>query len=188
VPTWGVAVGGALLALSAVGCSGDGRDASAATTTVERTTSSSSTSSTAPERPASTTTTAYDPAAVEGQIEAAYLRSWDVYAQAVYDLELDEAALAEVYAEDHLQTKRDEVQRRIDEGRASWVRIEHDYTIQQIDSSTAAVIDRYRNHQVLIDPVTKAPVEADPDADVIDLVTLKLVEGRWKVTRIEGLQ
>ena len=55
---------------------------------------------TAPERPASTTTTAFDPASVEGEVEAAYLKSWDVYADAVYDLVLDEEALAEVYAED----------------------------------------------------------------------------------------
>ena len=33
-------------------------------------------------------------------MEAAYLRSWDVYADAVYDLVLDEEALAEVYADD----------------------------------------------------------------------------------------
>lgn len=185
VTTWRVTAGVLAVVLGAAGCSGDG-DASATTTTREA--ASTTTSTTVPERPASTTTTAYDPAAVEGQVEAAYLKSWDVYAAAVYDLVLDEQALAEVYAEEHLATKRNEIQGRIEDGRASWVRVEHDYTIQLIDESTAAVVDRYRNHQVLIDPVTKQPVEVDPDAEVIDVVTLKFLAGSWRVTRIEGLQ
>lgn len=184
VTTWRVTGSCVLLALGAVACSG--RDDGATTTTVERTTSTTTTT-TAPERPASTTTTAYDPAAVEGQVEAAYLKSWDVYADAVYNLVLDESALAEVYAEEHLLTKSNEIQERIDEGRAAWVRIDHSYTIQLVDATTAAVVDRYRNHQVLIDPVTKAPVENDPDEEVADVVTLKLVDGNWKVTRKDRL-
>ena len=91
------------LALGLVACSDDPDDEHAHAPSE---TSSSSTTTTAPERPASTTTTAFDPASVEGEVEAAYLKSWDVYADAVYDLVLDEEALAEVYAEDHLETKR----------------------------------------------------------------------------------
>lgn len=185
VTTWGVTAGCVLLAVGASACTS--ADGSATTTTVGRRTTTTSTT-TAPERPASTTTTAYDPAAVEGQVEAAYLKSWDVYADAVYNLKLDEAALTEVYAAEHLETKRSEIQRRIDDGRASWVRVEHNYTIQLIDSTTAIVVDQYRNHQVLIDPATKRPVEADPNAAVIDATTLKLMNGLWRVTRIEGLQ
>jgi hypothetical protein len=185
VTTWGVTAGCLVLALGATACSGDDGGATATTVTHRTTTSTSTT--TAPERPASTTTTAYDPAAVEGQVEAAYLKSWDVYAEAVYNLELDEQALAEVFAEDHLETKRNEIQGRIDEGRASWVRVEHDYTIQLVDSVTAIVVDRYRNHQVLIDPNTKQPTEADPNADVIDAATLKSLGGTWKVVRKEHL-
>ena len=86
---------GTVLAVAVASCSG-GDDPEAASTTIAEPTS---TTTTAPERQASTTTTAFDPATVEGEVEAAYLRSWDVYADAVYDLELDEAALAEVYAE-----------------------------------------------------------------------------------------
>ena len=73
-------------------------------------------------------------------MEAAYLRSWDVYADAVYNLQLDEAALSEVYAEEHLDTKRNEIQRRIDEGRAACVRVEHDYDIELVTPNTAAVV------------------------------------------------
>ncbi|MGV3759041.1 MAG: hypothetical protein ACO1PW_05780, partial [Actinomycetota bacterium] len=78
------------VALLGSGACGDDGDAAPTTTTErETTTSSSTTTSTAPPRPTSTTTTMFDPASVEGEVEAAYLRSWEVYADAVYNLELD---------------------------------------------------------------------------------------------------
>jgi hypothetical protein len=184
VTTWGAAAAALAVLLGLAGCSGGDDDAGP--TTTERTTTSSTT--TEPERPASTTTTAYDPAAVEGQVEAAYLRSWDVYADAVYHLELDEQALAEVFAEEYLDLVRDEIASRIDEDRAAHVRVEHAYTIEVTGPSSAVLIDRYQNHQVLIDPETKEPVESDPDEEVVDVVTLKLIDGSWRVTRIEELQ
>src|SRR5690606_11752376 len=119
--SWGasvraLAVGAALLAA----CSEDEPSASTTTTTVEATTTlAPTTTTTAPERPASTTTTAFDPATVEGEVEAAYLRSWDVYADAVYNLELDEEALAEVFADEHLELVRREILGRIDDKRAA---------------------------------------------------------------------
>lgn len=184
VAAWGVTAGCVVLAVGAVACSGADGDA-VATTLAPRATAATTT--TAPVRPTSTTTTIYDPASVEGQVEAAYLRSWDVYADAVYNLHLDEAALAEVYAEEHLQTKRNEIQRRIEEGRASLVRTEHHYKVHLIDEVTALVTDQRVNHQVLIDPATKQPLEPDPNEKVTDAVTLRMIEGAWRVTRIEGL-
>jgi hypothetical protein len=186
VTSWGASVralvvGAALLAA----CSNDGDPDAAPTTTGER---AATTTTTAPERPTSTTTTAFDPASVEGQVEAAYLRSWDVYAEAVYNLELDDAALTEVYAERYLDTVRSEIESRIQDGRAALVRVEHEYSIELQDPATAVVIDRYRNHQVLIDPDTKAAIEPDPDEDVVDVVTLRLIGNRWRVTLIEELQ
>lgn len=170
-------------------CSDDGDNGAATTSTdATSTTTASTTTVTAPEREASTTTTAYDPAAVEGQVEAAYLRSWDVYADAVYDLELDEAALAEVFAEEHLITKRDEITKRIADDRAALVRIDHDYSVQLVDETTAVVIDQYVNHQVLIDPETKTPIEDDPNEMLTDAVTLKLAGGTWRIAFKERLE
>jgi len=176
------------LGLAATACSGDDPSTASTTTAHIDDNATSSTASTAPERPTSTTTTEFDPASAEGQVEAAYLRSWDVYAEAVYNLELDEEALAEVYAEDHLQTKLAEIERRVAQGDAALVNVEHDYTIQFTDDATAIVIDKYQNHQVLIDPRTKAPTEPDPDELVTDVITLKLISGSWKVSYIEELQ
>ena len=176
-----------VLALLIAACSSS--DPEAATPTTGRSTSRAPTTTavTVPEREPSTTTTAFDPASVEGQVEAAYLKSWDVYADAVYDLHLDESALATVYAGDHLVTKRAEIEDRIAERRAALVVVDHSYTIQLTDSRTAVLVDRFRNHQVLIDPETRRPIESDPDSEVADVVTIKMVGSRWKVTRKERL-
>ena len=103
------------LALGLVACSDDPDESTPST----EETSSSSTTTTAPERPASTTTTAFDPTSVEGEVEAAYLKSWDVYADAVYDLVLDEEALAEVYAEDQPRHHAEEIERSYRRGPSS---------------------------------------------------------------------
>ena len=170
------------LALCFVACSDDPYDGSSPTT---EETSDGTTTSTAPDRPTSTTTTAFDPASVEGQVEAAYLESWDVYADAVYDLELDEDALAEVYAETSLDGKIDEIEQRIEDGRAALVRIDHEYDIVLVDESTAQVVDRFTNHQVLIDPDTKQPVEPDPNEKVVFNFTVRRTADGWRVAFIE---
>ncbi len=177
-----------VVGLAVASCSDDVPSTAGTTTTSQGITSSTTTTSTTPERPTSTTTTAFDPASVEGQVEAAYLKSWDVYAEAVYDLELDEAALAEVYAGDHLVSVTEEVAKRIDEGRAALVNVDHSYTIQFQGAAIAYLIDTYRNHQVLIDPVTKLPIEGDPDEELVDFVTVSEIGDAWKVTRIERLE
>lgn len=176
----------ALGPLLVAACSDDGDESTPTTTTRPTSTSSSSTTTTAPERPISTTTTAFDPASVEGQVEAAYLKSWDVYADAVYNLKLDEPALSEVYGEPYLTTLRSEIERRISEGDAALVAVEHNYTIQLDGPDLAYLVDEYRNHQRLIDPVSKEPVEVDPDETLVDLVTLRRVDGTWRVHQLEA--
>jgi len=187
VTFWGVTWRFAALALLGAACSSADPEAAPTPTARPSTTGEATTTSTAPERMASTTTTAFDPASVEGQVEAAYLRSWDVYAAAVYDLELDDQALAEVYAGEHLETKRSEIERRIAERRAALVLVDHDYSVQLTGPTAAAVIDQYRNHQVLIDPETKQPVEEDPNETVTDLVSLELRHDVWRVVRKERI-
>jgi len=179
VTAWGVTVGTAVLVLGLSACGG-GSEADSTTSTHARA-ETTTTTSTAPERPTSTTTTLYDPAAVEGQVEAAYLASWDVYADAVYDLELDEEALSQVYADPLLSVRRTEIESRIAEGRAAMVRIEHGYTIEPTGDDSAAVIDTYVNHQVLIDPTTKEPVETDPNETIVDVFTARRIGGVWLI-------
>ncbi|MGQ0830782.1 MAG: hypothetical protein ACT4OV_03805 [Microthrixaceae bacterium] len=170
-----------LLAIVAAACGGGGSDAAVTTQTTARPT----TTSTAPERPTSTTTTMYDPAAVEGQVEAAYLRSWDVYADAVYNLRLDEAALAEVYAGDALPLRRAEIERRIRDREPSLVRVEHRYeVVVGSDGSTADVVDNFTNHQVRIDPETLEPLEEDPDEPLLVQFKMEKLPQGWRIVFI----
>jgi hypothetical protein len=170
------------LAVAVASCTGGDDPESAPTTTTGEPTS---TTTTAPERLASTTTTAFDPSSVEGAVEAAYLRSWDVYADAVYDLELDEPALAEVYAGVSLRNLVNEIRDRATQRRAALVRVEHNYEITVTAPTSAVVVDAYRNHQVLVDAVTKVPLEADPNEEMLYSFSMTLVDGRWHVTKIE---
>lgn len=163
--------------LVAAGCSSAGSEA--APTTAQPTSELLTTTTTAPPREPSTTTTAFDPASVEGAVEAAYLKSWDVYADAVYNLELDESALSEVYADPLLGVRRNEITSRIAEDRAALVSVEHRYQVNITGAETAIVIDKYVNHQVLIDPLSKQPIEDDPNETIVDASTARLVNRQW---------
>ena len=63
------------------------------------------------------------------------------------------------------------------------MRIEHDYTIEIPQEGIAILVDTFVNHQVLIDPDTKEPIEADPNEQVVDVVRLRRDDGVWKVSR-----
>lgn len=178
-------------ALIVAGCGDDegaDGDPTSTTTTSQVATTSSSTTTAVPEREPSTTTTAFDPATVEGEVEAAYLRSWDVYADAVYHLELDEQALAEVYAEPHLSQVLGELENRIADGRSAHVIIEHRYEITVESPTQAHVVDQYTNHQRLMDPESKRYLEEDPNEVLLDVVTLNLIDGAWRVTQWQAVQ
>ena len=126
------------------------------------------------------TTTTTSAASVEEQVRAAYLHSWDVYADAVR--RLDASQLPEAFADPHLdaiKTKIADLQRR---GRAVAVSVEHHVKVRVIDASTAIVADDENNHSVEIDQATAAPAEPDPNNVLRDNFTLKLIEGTWKVT------
>lgn len=179
-----VVAAGLALVLGTAGCGGDGGTAPTSTSTAPVPTTSTST---VPEPPPSTTTTMFDPATVEGQVEAAYLKSWDVYAHAVYHLELDEQAFADVYAGSTLETRIDELRERIAAERAAFVFVEHDYEIQIISEDLASVIDEFTNHQVLIDPETRQPIEPDPGEVLLVNHQLKRIGGEWRITFIQKL-
>ena len=173
------------MALLLAACSSSDPEAATPTTGRSTSTAPTTTAVTVPEREPSTTTTAFDPASVEGQVEAAYLKSWDVYADAVYDLHLDESALATVYAGEALALRAAEIERRIDERSSSLVKLDHGYQIAVSGSSTANVVDEFVNHQVLIDPRSKEPIEADPNERLLVNFRMELVEGSWRVTFIQ---
>jgi hypothetical protein len=116
---------------------------------------------------------------VEDEVEAAYLRSWEVYAEAV--LELDPSGLEESYASPQLERTVKAVESRRDAKTPSRVRVDHDLEVTIIRDGLAMVRDAYTNHSVLLDPDTGDPVEADPNSKITETYTLKEIDGRWKV-------
>jgi hypothetical protein len=130
------------------------------------------------EPPTSTTT-----ASVEAEVEAAYLRSWEVYAKAVRDL--DPSGLEESYADDALTVVLDEIARLKTAGTPVRIRVEHDFNTQITGDSQAIVMDTYVNHSVLLDPSTGEPAEPDPNKLVTDLYAMREIEGAWKVVHFE---
>ena len=181
VPTVTRRAGALVLLLLTTACSSDGGDTDDAVVT---TTTEATTTSTSPPRPTTTTSLVYAPGTVEAEVEAAYLRSWEVYSEAVYTLVLDEEALANSFGGDHLATVRDEIMERIEQGRAARFSMEHRYTIDTSQPPFAVVFDRQVNHQVLVDPATKEPIEADPNELIERTVVLQMDNNIWRVIRI----
>lgn len=122
---------------------------------------------------------------VVAEIEAAYLRSWAVYAAAVG--RVDPGHLPTAFADSALTLKRREVAGLRRSGHALRVRVGHDPEIVLIDAVTAVVTDRLRNHTVLVDARTRRPLEPDPRQILTRAYTLRRDGGPWKVTEAVAL-
>ena len=160
-----------LLVLVIVGCGGSD-DAKGPTATVGTDTTAESTT---------TTAKALTP---EQEVEAAYLKSWDVYAKAA--LALDPAGLEKSYDGDALEIVRQDIAKFKKDNTPARFKVDHDYTITISTAGVAAVADNYVNHSVLLDPTTRQPTEADPNKRVSEVYLLKEVDGTWKVITIQG--
>ena len=120
------------------------------------------------------------------QIEQAYLRYWDVYADAL--LRLDTSRLGGVLTGEALDNVRRQVEEQRSKNEPVRVRVEHQHQILIVDQTTASVEDNYLNHTVRIDPQTKQPTEPDPNDRVRRTYTMKKVDGVWKVANIIGFR
>jgi len=113
---------------------------------------------------------------------AAYLRSWQVYADALR--RLDPSRLPTAFAGDALRLARQEVADHQAQGHPSLVRVEHHPKVLLVSATDGVVQDNYRNHSVLLDPTSGAPVEADPNETVYQRQSLKRSGGVWKVVEV----
>lgn len=123
---------------------------------------------------------------VRAQVEQAYLRQWDVYAEA--NLKLDTSRLEEVLTGDALRIVRDQIEEQKAKNQPVRIRVEHDYRILLVDEMTATVEDNYVNHSQRLDLKTGQPVEPDPNQRVRRTYTLKKVNGTWKVSFVVGFK
>jgi hypothetical protein len=127
-------------------------------------------------------TTSAMPSDPRAQVEQAYLRAWDVWADAL--LKLDTSGLRDAFTGRALQLITAQVAEQNRKSQPVRIRAEHNYTITLIDAQTASVDDRYINHNVRLDPNNLEPIEPDPDNPEHRSFTLKLVDGTWKIATI----
>ncbi len=118
----------------------------------------------------------------KAQVEQAYLNHWDVYAEALRNL--DTSKLSEVLTASALTTVTSQVEEQRRMNQPVLIRVEHNYTITLTSDSTASVDDNYINHSVRLDPKTGQPIEKDPNQRIHKSYTLKRVNGIWKVSDI----
>ena len=116
------------------------------------------------------------------QVERAYLRAWDVWADSL--LTLDPSRLPEVLTGRALEVITGQVEEQAGKNEPVRIRVEHNYTIVLVNATTASVEDRYVNHNVRLDPETLEPIEEDPNHRERTTFTMKLVDGTWKLAEI----
>ncbi len=136
---------------------------------------------TAPTTPSTTATASSSPTpSVEDEVEAAYLNYWDVYSDAVYNL--DSSHLSQVMTGPRLDRAIDEVNDLLQQGRAVEIDVVNSPAVIQVDGSSAVLLDEYENSSRFIDPQTKEPLSSPAEPQTIrDTVTLNLIDGTWKV-------
>jgi hypothetical protein len=117
-------------------------------------------------------------------VEAAYLRSWEVYADAM--LRLDPARLPEGYTGAALDGRRDEVADLATARTPARMEVEHDYEVVVVDDANALVLERYRDHSVLLDGTTMQPLGPDPDQIVSREYVLHREADGWRVARVNA--
>jgi hypothetical protein len=131
-------------------------------------------------KPGKTTTT--EAKTVEQQVEAAYLKSWKVYANAVRTL--DASGLDAIYAERALDLVRDEVARLREANTPVVVQVQHDLHVQIVSDTDALVRDQYINRNYRIDAAGKPIDDQDDPGTYLETYQMKRVSGAWLVTRI----
>lgn len=119
---------------------------------------------------------------IEQEVSEAYLRYWEVYADAVFNL--DENRLADVTTGPNLERTRQEIERLRQRGRAAKIVVEHNFFIAELDpvAGTATVRDEYTNRSYEVDAQTKEMVgQAAPGTVLSDTYFLVKEGGAWKV-------
>lgn len=118
----------------------------------------------------------------EAEVIAAYLHYWDLYAEAV--LNLDHGVLMGAASEEELQQVKEEIETLRAQGVALRVVIEHRPTVIELTDTTATVFDEMTNNSFYVDPETHEPPEGEGSGEtLVDTFFLEKVDGQWIVIR-----
>jgi hypothetical protein len=120
-------------------------------------------------------------ASPEETVEEAYLHYWEVYGEALFNL--DNSRLSEVMTGPRLERALEEIERLQEQGRAVKIVVENRPVVVEVEGDEALVLDEYENRSYLIDAATKEPLSEPPTTGetIRDRVTLTQVGTTWKV-------
>jgi len=167
--------GGLSLALLASACGGDDP---APTPTPTPTTTATAAATNTPTIAAQPTSTPNP----EAEVLTAYANYWELYAEAV--LNLDHSILTGVASEEELQQVQKEIETLRANGVALRVVIEHRPTVIELTDTSATVFDEMTNNSFYVDPETHEPPEGEGNGEtLIDTFFLEKVDGQWMVIR-----
>ncbi len=117
---------------------------------------------------------------LEREIEAGYLRYWDVLSQAY--LNLDTSRLPEAMSGAELGRQEQEIRSLQAQGKAAKLDVEHRVAFPKVSQDYAVVYDEYLNSSVFLDPITKKerPNTAPVATEKISF-EMRKVDGVWRV-------
>ncbi len=118
----------------------------------------------------------------EAEVLAAYATYWELYAEAV--LNLDHSVLIGAASEEELQQVQEEIETLRADGVALRILIEHRPTVIELTGTTATVFDEMTNNSFYVDPETHEPPEGEGSGEtLVDTFFLEKVDGQWIVIR-----
>lgn len=119
---------------------------------------------------------------LEQEVTAAYEHFWDVYSNAV--LQLDSSQLSQVATGEALQQLQAEVDALRKRNRAVRVVVTHHYMVFNVTTTQATVYDEVNNQSFTVDPVTKQPPQGSSQSDIEkDTYFFQKADDVWKVAR-----
>jgi len=126
------------------------------------------------------------PPELSAEVSQAYLRYFQVTADAF--LNLDPSSLSEVAVDGELTALEKNISDLRSQGRALSTNVQHNFVVISVDGDQAQVADQYRDSSLFVDPSTHDPlpgqdVPNSPDtAPLVKVVyQLQRVDGTWKV-------
>ena len=119
---------------------------------------------------------------VEEEVSEAYLRYWDAYSEALF--ELDSTLAQDAASGEELDRIREEIEDLRSQGLALKTVVEHDFVVVEASEESATLLDEIVNNSFFIDAETKEPPQAEGSGEVLrDTFYLEKIDGQWMVVR-----
>ena len=116
----------------------------------------------------------------ESDVTNAYLRYWQVYSDAV--LNLDSSHLGEVLDGQALGWVSDEIAGLKKQGKSAKIDVQHRYAVVRMNDTSATLVDDYVSRSVYLDPTTRQPMaRTDPPTNVEQSFEFQKISGVWKI-------